>query len=273
MDVITAVGFLLIGFVGGAFGAMVGLGGATFIIPMATLLLAPNFHHLRAAAMVSNTFVAIGAVLQYSSAAQIDWRIVRRTAPYAMVTVLIGVWVTINIDAALYRGLFGGFLLLVVARELHLLLAPPPEEAAERPLGHAPAAAIGTIAGLASGVLSVGGGVVFVPALREWLRLPVKRAAATSMAMVLPAVAVGAVAQMWFMYRMSDDKGGTMLPGALMIAGFLAPSAMVGGWVGARLNTKLPRTTVAWVMVTALTVAALLLLHPLVRRLTLGSQE
>jgi uncharacterized membrane protein YfcA len=264
------LGYLAIAFVGGAFGALVGLGGATFIIPLATLLLAPDTQQLRAAAMVSNCCVALGALAPYMRAGQVDWRTVRLVAPWAVATVAVGVWMSVGIDAILYRGLFGGFVLATVAHELRRLLKPPRTPAEERLMTPWAGAATGTVAGLAGGVLSVGGGVVFMPVLREWLGTPVKRAAATSMAMVLPSVAVGAVAQMWSMHVQPDGRGGTLLPGALAIAACLAPAALAGGWTGARISARLPREAVQWAVVVALGTAGVLLMRPWVLRLLEG---
>lgn len=270
MDPSAILGYLAIAFIGGAFGALVGLGGATFIIPLATLLLAPDTQQLRAAAMVSNFCVALGALAPYARSGQVDWRTVKLIAPWAAATVALGVWLSVGIDAVLYRGLFGGFVLITVAHELRTLLKPPAAPPEERLLSPWAGAATGTVAGLAGGVLSVGGGVIFMPVLREWLGTPVKRAAATSMAMVLASVAVGAVAQMWSMHTLTHPDGGTLLPGALAIAGCLAPAALVGGWTGARLNARLPRQAVQWAVVVALTVAGVLLMRPWFERL-LGS--
>ncbi len=212
--------------------------------------------------MASNFCVAAGAIYPYAKAKQIDWPTVRKVAPWAMATVALGVWMSAGIDAVLYRGLFGTFILIMVAHEVRVLLRPPATAPTVRPLSQAPAAATGAAAGLVSGVLSVGGGVIFVPILREWLRMPVKRAVGTSMAMVLPTVAVGATAQMWAMSQTSAPPGGSMLPGALVMAGCLAPSALAGGWIGAKLNARLPRTPVTWVMTSALGISAVLLMRP-----------
>ncbi|MFO0784198.1 MAG: sulfite exporter TauE/SafE family protein [Phycisphaerales bacterium] len=266
MDWTTALGFVLVGFTGGAFGSLVGLGGATFVIPLATLLLDPDTQQLRAAAMVSNTFVAAGAIGPYARAKQINWRTFWAIAPWTILWVVVGVWLSMGIDAVLYRGMFGIFVLLVVARELHTLLRAPSQQAAPRQLRPLPAGLAGTLAGLAGGVLSVGGGVVFVPFQREWLRTPVKEAAATSMALVLPSVAVGAVVQMWSMAHLPAPGGGTLLPGAAAIAACFAPAALAGGWVGATLNTRIPRRAVQWTVVCALALAGLMLVRPWVAR-------
>ena len=56
----------------------------------------------------------------------------------------------------------------------------------------APALALGLLAGVASGVLGIGGGVLFVPALLLFLDLDVLRAEATSLVAVTIVALVGA---------------------------------------------------------------------------------
>jgi hypothetical protein len=66
----------------------------------------------------------------------------------------------------------------------------------ERPHGadHAPwrFLIVGAIAGLVSGLLGIGGGLVMVPALAGWLGMPLKRALGTSLAAIVPLVLPGA---------------------------------------------------------------------------------
>jgi uncharacterized membrane protein YfcA len=69
---------------------------------------------------------------------------------------------------------------------------PAPESDAEtaEPPHHAPVAsprryaAVGLVAGLLSGLLGIGGGVVMVPGFTQWAGMPVKRAIGTSLACV-----------------------------------------------------------------------------------------
>jgi uncharacterized protein len=53
-------------------------------------------------------------------------------------------------------------------------------------------ACIGLFAGLASGLLGIGGGIVIVPMLVGWLGMPLKRALGTSLAAILAIVVPGA---------------------------------------------------------------------------------
>jgi hypothetical protein len=52
---------------------------------------------------------------------------------------------------------------------------------------------VGAVAGLVSGLLGIGGGLVMVPAMAGWLGMPLKRALGTSLAAIVPLVVPGAI--------------------------------------------------------------------------------
>jgi uncharacterized membrane protein YfcA len=67
------------------------------------------------------------------------------------------------------------------------------ERAVPRPATPAAFAAIGAAAGLISGLLGVGGGIVMVPLMAGWLGVPLKRALGTSLAAIVLLVIPGTV--------------------------------------------------------------------------------
>lgn len=82
------------------------------------------------------------------------------------------------------------------------------------------AIAIGIVAGLVAGMLGVGGGALFVPALTIFVGLSQVDAEATSLLAIIPVALVGAARQ----YRY-----GNVRPGEGLAIGLLAiPGAIVG---------------------------------------------
>jgi uncharacterized membrane protein YfcA len=86
--------------------------------------------------------------------------------------------------------------------------------------------AIGAVAGVGSGLLGVGGGIVMVPLLTAVLAFGQHRAHATSLAAIVPIAAVGAAK---FAIEGHTD---------LALAGALAAGAIVGAPLGARLMAR-----------------------------------
>lgn len=90
---------------------------------------------------------------------------------------------------------------------------------------------IGTAAGILSGLFGVGGGIVLVPALIFLARMDARRAAATSLAAVIPIAASGLVGY---------ASGGQV---DWVVAAVLTTAAVVGSAIGTRLLRLLPERT------------------------------
>ncbi len=83
---------------------------------------------------------------------------------------------------------------------------------------------IGLLAGIASGLFGIGGGVIIVPALIYLAKFSQHAAIGTSLAILLPPVGLWAVLE-YYRYGNVDLKA------ALIVA----IAFMVGGWLGAHL--------------------------------------
>jgi uncharacterized membrane protein YfcA len=91
-------------------------------------------------------------------------------------------------------------------------------------------AAIGVIAGLASGLLGVGGGFLMVPLLAMWTRTEQHRASGTSLAAIVPIALVGAC-----VYYIG--RGGPQID--LPVAFFLVLGSAGGAYAGARAAPRI----------------------------------
>lgn len=186
---------ILSGLVAGIMGGAFGVGGAILTTPAVQVLL-----DARPIVAVGTPLPAIipttlSGMYAYHRGRQIDYRGVLWAAPPGMV------------------GAAGGALLTKVVEPRILLLAtavligwqavqvgwgsarPPNPDHPVRPPGWA-FAGMGLVAGFASGLLGIGGGVVMVPVMSGLLHLPLKRAIGTSLViiafMVVPGTAVHA---------------------------------------------------------------------------------
>jgi uncharacterized membrane protein YfcA len=84
--------------------------------------------------------------------------------------------------------------------------------------------AVGLIAGVAAGVLGIGGGLIIVPALLYIFKMPILDATGTSLAALIPPVGLlGA----WEYYRVGHIN--------VAYAGLIALGLFVGSYFGAKL--------------------------------------
>ncbi len=88
---------------------------------------------------------------------------------------------------------------------------------------------IGVAAGVMSGLVGIGGGVVVVPALIFLLGFTQQKAQGTTLAMLVPPIGILAA---WTYYRQGFVD--------LRIAGIICLGFLLGGLVGARIATGLP---------------------------------
>lgn len=106
---------------------------------------------------------------------------------------------------------------------------------------------VGVVAGVMSGLLGIGGGLIVVPILTGWLHVPIKRAIGTSLLAVLVTASVGVVTET------------LVAPSNLhwRAAGVLAAAAVAGAWMGTRLLARIPSMLLARLMALVLVAAAL----------------
>ena len=291
MDPQIVVEYMAFGLFGGMIGGLLGIGGSVGIIPLATIFISPDKQQLQCAAMLCNVAVASTAYRRYLMAGKIEWTFARRIVPAAIVFVLAGVAASTVIDASSFRVMFAAFLMVVAVREFRLLAIGSehsPDDARE--LSPARGAGIGAIMGFLSGLLGIGGGVVGVPLMRAWARIPMKRAVVTSVCTMVPLAMVGATMKSITLWNTPVDANGatmtTLAAGsaaattstaassvtipsnalipALWIAACLIPTAMVGSWIGATINVHVTGKAVRWVLATYLPLAAAWMAWPVI---------
>ena len=291
MDPQIVIEYMVFGLFGGMIGGLLGIGGSVGIIPLATIFITPDKQQLQCAAMLCNVAVASTAYRRYLMAGKIEWTFARRIVPAAIIAVLAGVAASTVIDASSFRVMFAAFLLIVAVREFRLLAIGSehaPDDARE--LSPARGAGIGAIMGFLSGLLGIGGGVVGVPLMRAWARIPMKRAVVTSVCTMVPLAMVGATMKSITLWNTPvDANGATMtklaagsaaattstagssatipsnaLIPALVIAACLIPTAMVGSWIGATINVRVTGKAVRWVLATYLPLAAAWMAWPVI---------
>lgn len=153
----------LIGALGGSFAGLTGVGGGAVMVPLLTGRLGLGQHRAHGTSLAVIMFVATIGVLPYWRAGNIDWQLAVSLIPGALIGVYAGARTMVKVPALQLRLLFGGFLLFVAFRQLAWSFsAGSPTSGAEALVLDT---AVGFAGGVLAGVLGVGGGAIFVPAI------------------------------------------------------------------------------------------------------------
>jgi uncharacterized membrane protein YfcA len=191
--------FLVTGFVAGTFGGLLGLGGATILVPALTLGFGLPVYLAVMVSLVSNFFVSTTAVISYNRQGLIHWRTVYVMTLASIAGVIIGTIIATRSPAGLIKVLFGVFLLvLVIEGVLRVRWKGPgklekvPFQASEKV--NVPGYSIlGFIMGLLGAMLGIGGGTLATPVQHTFFKLPLKNAIANSLATIIVSAFLGAM--------------------------------------------------------------------------------
>lgn len=226
---------LPLGLLAGLLSGLLGIGGGLVFSPLLLLLgLSPH------AALATSTVAIVPTTLGGT------WAHVRnRTLPRrGGLAIAAGAALGGGVFSQLGAGLDGGLLLGLQAGMYGLLSVlirsradlPADQPPRQRPKDLAGLGLVGAVAGLASGMLGVGGGLVMVPLMVRLLAVPVHLAIRFSTLAVLTASSFASLAFV--------QDGRALLPVGLLLGGTAAVGAQ---WSAQRLN-KVPEQRLVWLL-------------------------
>jgi uncharacterized membrane protein YfcA len=232
-DVLAIALGVLTGALSGAFG----VGGAVISTPGVRLLGASTFVAV-GTTLPSILPGAVAGTIRYHRDRLVDWRVVAGAAPAGVVAAVVGSLLSHVVPG---EGHWLMVLTAVIIGITALRMAATPDE--DRDGGDPPrrsgmvVAGVGTGAGLLSGLLGLGGGMVLIPAFHQVLRLPLKATVATSLACVgilaVPSTVTHAV------------LGDIDWRLAFLLAVGVVPGARLGAWLSLRASDRRLRLAVA----------------------------
>lgn len=243
MDLVLYLFLVIVAFVIGIIAAALGIGGGLLMVPTLTLLFDVEIHEAAGTSLIVIVFTALSGTLAYYRQKRIHYKL---GLVYAAVTVpgaIIGALIAAELDASTLKVLFGVCMIPVAAkmivrpkkrnfpmnenqkaRESEVLELMPPLTRQQYTFG----LSLGFIAGLASGLLGIGGGAIAVPALALVIGLPMHIAVATSAFVMIFTSTAGAAIKIW-----DDSVAWDFVPP--MVLGIV-----FGAQVGAKLAKKIP---------------------------------
>jgi uncharacterized protein len=250
-----------VGFVGGTFGSMVGLGGGVFIIPALTLFLDVPIHTAIAASLVAVVATSTTAAVAYVREDLTNMRLGMTMETMTVAGALVGGLVGASLGKAVLSAVFGGVMVVVSVYMGLRKRGPESEPPADDDLGRLGASyydraasrevryrphrlpmgmAASFIAGNVSGLLGVGGGFLKVPVMVLAMRLPVRAAVSTSSFMIGVTACAGAA--VYFTRGFVDP----------VVAVPVVLGVTAGAYLGSRLSMRVKTSILATVLAVVL---------------------
>ena len=234
---------LAVGSIAGFIAGLLGIGGGMIIVPVVLWVLQmkglggiEHAQHLAVgtsfAIMVFTTFSSVMAQQRKGS---VDWAVVRRMAPGMVVGVMIGSMLAKRLSNEALQVFFIVFVVLVALKTL-TDAKPKPTRSLPGPAG---LAAVGSLFGMASSWVGIGGGSLSVPFML-YCNVPVRTAAGTSAGLAWPIAVAGAVGYLYPGWDVAGLPEGTLGFWYLPAVAVLSVATMLFAPLGVKAAHKLP---------------------------------
>lgn len=241
------------GIAAGLLAGFLGIGGGAILTPLLVFALGIEQHRAQGISLAALLPpVGLPAVLAYrKSGVHIDAMLVVLLVVGFVVGTVGGAWLAHRVPSRELRWCFAAFLAITAVHTAFFVKHV--EEGEPAPSARVPAwmgVSIGLLAGVMSGLLGVGGGLVALPLLKRFGRLGRLEAQATTLAMMLPPIGLPAV----IVY--ASEQGGLPWP----LLGAVAVGFVLGAWPGARLAGRVNARAAALVYAGFLAILAVVLI-------------
>jgi hypothetical protein len=167
---------ILLGFLSGLFGSLVGLGGGIVLVPALALILGVPITAAIPASQVAVVATAMGGTASFLRAGHTDFVLAIRAASITVLGAIVGARLGVLFSARTLELCFAALIFVIASQ---MVRRRKEKAASDRP-ARARAGALFAGAGLLAGMLGVGGGVLNVPAIHLALKRPMLTAVATS---------------------------------------------------------------------------------------------
>jgi uncharacterized membrane protein YfcA len=234
---------ILLGFVAGVIGSIIGLGGGIIIVPVLAILGIP--HTIASSSSLFAAFSnSVASTASYAKQKRLDYKNGLRLGLFSIPGTILGAVLSGQVTPDVFKILFGIVLMascyyLFVKRDLELKQNSISVKMLVMSSG------ISFFAGILSSFFGIGGGIVFVPLMIVGLGLAVKNATATSQLILMFSSASGMITHALLGHAQFE------------YVALLSVGAFAGGLVGARLSLEIKENKIRFLIVAAILAAAI----------------
>ncbi|MFK8112079.1 MAG: sulfite exporter TauE/SafE family protein [Rubripirellula sp.] len=228
--VVIVAGALMVGLTLGLFGS----GGSAITVPVLVYLVGHHAKQSIAESMAIVGLISVMAAIRYARSKQIDWRSVWYFGIPGMLGTFIGAWLG-GLASEVMQLLVFGVVLIAAAYAMFRKPTADENDDAEFGLHRSPIWKIGiegTVVGIVTGFVGVGGGFLIVSALVVFGRLPMRLAIGTSLVIIVLKAAIGFAK--YQQYLVANEMS---VDGQIILIFVL--TGVVGSMIGKSLNSQL----------------------------------
>ena len=221
------VALVLLGAAVGVASGLFGIGGGILIVPALVYLLGWNQRLAAGTSLLALVLPAITGVIAYALSGHVNVLLALILAIGSMIGAPIGTWLLARLPKRALQWSFIAFLVVVIA--LMLVVIPNRDAAVHIDWVSGPLLwIVGVVAGVLSGLLGIGGGVVVVPALVIGFGASDLIAKGTSLLMIIGTSISGTISNV---KRKNVDP-----PAAAVIGVAAAAGSPFGAWISQALD-------------------------------------
>jgi hypothetical protein len=212
---------------------MLGVGGGIVIVPLLVGLLHFDQHRAHASSLAAIVLIAVSGAARFGLGGEVEWAVGLALGLGGLIGSTAGAHLMNRLSPATLRLIFGILLMLTGIRMLtaatHEVGGAAPSTLTQALIG----VGIGLVAGVASGLAGIGGGVVIVPAMVFFLGMAQHAAEGTSLLAILFTALAGT--------RVNLKNGRVDLKEATIVGA----GGIVFAQIGASLALAMPAETLS----------------------------
>ncbi|PID78130.1 MAG: hypothetical protein CSA18_04505 [Deltaproteobacteria bacterium] len=187
--------YICIGVIAGFLAGLLGIGGGLVIVPALTMIFShisfpPEYivHTALGTSLASIVFTSVSSMRTHNSLGGVVWKVVFIITPGIIAGTMTGAWIASKLSTSFLKVFFGLFLLYAGTQMLFGIKPKPQRELPE----FTGMTAAGSIIGVFSSLVGIGGGSLSVPFF-VWCNTPIHKAIGTSAAIGFPIAVAGSL--------------------------------------------------------------------------------